>query len=69
MLEGFQTAQQHQPNVISISMGYDLRDDSGRQITELPNSLAALEAEIQEAIASGIVVVFSAGNGHFSFPG
>jgi subtilisin family serine protease len=69
MLEGFQAALQHQPNVISISIGFDLRDDSGRQMTELPNSLAALEAEIQEAIASGIVVVFSAGNGHFSFPG
>lgn len=69
MLEGFQTALQHQPNVISISMGYDLRDDSGLQMTALPNSLAALEAEIQAAVASGIAVVFSAGNGHFSFPG
>ncbi len=69
MLEGFQTALQHQPNVISISMGFDLRDDFGRQLAELPNSLAALEAEIQAAVASGITVVFSAGNGHFSFPG
>ena len=69
MLEGFQTALQHQPNIISISMGFDLRDDSGQQMTALPNSLAALEAEIQAAIASGITVVFSAGNGHFSFPG
>lgn len=68
MLEGFQTALQHNPQVISISMGYDLRDANG-QVSELPNSLAALEAEIQSAIASGIVVVFSAGNGHFSFPG
>ncbi len=69
MLEGFQAALQHQPHVISISMGFDLRDDNGRQLTELPGSLAALEAEIQAAIAAGIVVVFSAGNGHFSFPG
>jgi len=68
MLEGFQTAMQHQPNVISISMGYDLRDANG-QLSELPNSLAALEAEIQAAVASGVVVVFSAGNGHLSFPG
>ena len=70
MLEGFQTALQHRPNVISISMGYDLRDEAtGKQISELPNNLAALEAEIQSAVAAGIVVVFSAGNGHFSFPG
>jgi subtilisin family serine protease len=68
LLEGFQTAMQHRPHVISISMGYDLRDDNG-QLSELPNSLAALEAEIQSAVASGVTVVFSAGNGHFSFPG
>jgi subtilisin family serine protease len=70
MLEGFQTALQHNPQVISISMGYDLRDEiTRRQLSELPNNLAALEAEVQAAVASGIVVVFSAGNGHFSFPG
>src|SRR5215471_4378654 len=68
LLEGFQTALTHNPQVISISMGYDLRDAAG-QISELPNSLAALEAEVQSAVAQGIVVVFSAGNGHFSFPG
>ena len=68
MLEGFQTALQHNPQVISISMGYDLREN-GQQMSELPNSLAALEAEVQAAVAAGIVVVFSAGNGHFSFPG
>jgi subtilisin family serine protease len=68
MLEGFQTAIAHRPHVISISMGYDLRDQNG-QLDTLPNSLAALEAEIQAAVASGVVVVFSAGNGHFSFPG
>lgn len=69
LLEGFQTALQHQPHIISVSMGFDLRDELGQQQTELPNSLAALEAEVQAAIAAGIVVVFSAGNGHFSFPG
>ncbi len=69
MLEGFQTALEHRPHVISISMGYDLRDAAGGQLSGLPGSLAALEAEIQAAVASGVVVVFSAGNGHFSFPG
>ena len=70
ILEGFQEALHHMPHVISISMGYDLRDQAtGQQLTQLPNGLKALEAEIQAAIASGIVVVFSAGNGHYSFPG
>jgi len=70
LLEGFQRALEHQPNVISVSMGYDLSDAGRRfQLSELPNSLAALEAEVQNAVASGVTVVFSAGNGHFSFPG
>jgi subtilisin family serine protease len=68
MLEGFQQALTHQPQIISVSLGFDLRT-AGKQASELPNSLAALEAEIQAAVARGIVVVFSAGNGHFSFPG
>ena len=68
LLEGFQTALEHRPDIITISMGYDLRDGAG-QLRELPNGLAPLEAEIQAAVASGIVVIFSAGNGHFSFPG
>lgn len=68
MLEGFQTAMEHQPKIITISMGFDLRDAHG-QLSELPNSLAALEAEVQAAVSAGVVVIFSAGNGHFSFPG
>lgn len=68
LLEGFQTAMEHKPRVITISMGYDLRDEHG-QLGLLPNSLAALEAEVQAAVAAGVVVIFSAGNGHFSFPG
>jgi subtilisin family serine protease len=69
MLEGFQQALLHNPHIISLSMGFDLRQDDGTQMNELPNNMAALEAEIQAAIARGIIVVFSAGNGHFSFPG
>ncbi len=68
LLEGFQTALEHDPRVITISMGYDLREN-GVQLDSLPNGLAPLEAEIQAAVASGITVIFSAGNGHFSFPG
>ncbi len=77
ILEGFQQALQHNPHVISISLGYDLVDTdpltgqrlSNKHLTTLPNNLVALEAEIQAAVAAGTVVVFSAGNGHVSFPG
>ncbi|MEO8179543.1 MAG: S8 family serine peptidase [Deltaproteobacteria bacterium] len=75
VLEGLQEALRHRPHVISVSLGYDLRELDAlgrptlRQLAELPNSLAALEAEIAAAVANGVVVVFSAGNGHYSFPG
>ncbi|NHZ35202.1 S8 family serine peptidase [Massilia rubra] len=69
ILEGFQEALKHKPHVITVSMCYDLRDDDGvSELGDLPNGLKPLEAEIQAAIASGIVVVFSAGNGHYAFP-
>jgi hypothetical protein len=71
VLEGFQEAMRHNPQVISVSLGYDLvQPGPGRiHLTALPNSLKGLEAEIQAAVAAGVVVVFSAGNGHVSFPG
>jgi len=69
ILEGIQTALQHNPKVISVSLGFDLRAPSGLPMTTLPNSLAALQAEIRAAVGNGIIVVFSAGNGHISFPG
>jgi len=77
ILEGFQEALKHKPQVISVSLGYDLCETdpftgqrtSSKHLTQLPNGLKALEAEIQAAVASGVVVVFAAGNGHVSFPG
>ena len=70
ILEGFQEALRHDPHVISVSMGYDLRAADGRSpLAQLPNGLKALEMEIQAAVAKGVVVVFSAGNGHYAFPG
>ncbi len=77
LLEGFEEAIKHRPHVISVSLGYDLcptdpftgRRTSNKHLTTLPNGLVALEAEIQAAVAVGIVIVFSAGNGHVSFPG
>jgi subtilisin family serine protease len=69
ILEGFQEALRHKPHIISVSMGYDLRTANERPLAKLPNNLVALEAEIQAAVAAGIIVVFSAGNGHYAFPG
>ncbi|MFC1664840.1 S8 family serine peptidase [Pseudomonadota bacterium] len=70
VLEGFQEAMRHSPQVISVSLGFDLADrPSGKHLTSLPNSLVALEAEIEAAVANGVVVVFAAGNGHVAFPG
>ena len=77
ILEGFQEALKHNPQVISVSLGYDLcptnpltgERTSNKHLTALPNGLKALEAEIQSAVANGVVVVFSSGNGHVSFPG
>jgi subtilisin family serine protease len=69
ILEGFQEALKHKPHIITVSMCYDLRELDGRsELKQLPNGLKPLEAEIQAAIAAGIVVVFSSGNGHYAFP-
>jgi subtilisin family serine protease len=67
MLEGFYKACEQNPDIISVSGGFDLRLE-GKQRSPLPNSLKALEGEILHAIASGITVVVAAGNGYFSFP-
>ncbi len=77
VLEGLQEALSHNPQVISVSLGYDLCPTdpftgariSNNHLPQLPNSLVALEAEIEAAVDAGVVVVFSAGNGHVAFPG
>jgi hypothetical protein len=70
LLEGFCKARQQNPDIISISMGWDLRyKTSNKQRTQLPRSVKALEAEILHAVASGVIVVVTAGNGTFAFPG
>jgi subtilisin family serine protease len=70
MLEGLQEVRRHNPQVVSVSLGFDLvNGPQRRHLTTLPNSLRALEAEIQSMVSAGIVVVFSAGNGHVAFPG
>jgi subtilisin family serine protease len=53
------------PRIITNSWGYSM-DMPG---TTIPNWLKPLELAVANAVANGIVVCFSAGNGHFGFPG
>ncbi len=76
ILEGLQAAMQNNPQVISVSLGYDMcptntlgQRTSNMHLSSLPNSLRALETEIRAITGTGTVVVFSAGNGHVAFPG
>ena len=52
------------PQVLTNSWGYNV-DRGG---ASLPVWLRPLEATIANAVASGVVVCFSAGNGHYAFP-
>jgi hypothetical protein len=51
------------PQIISCSWGSDIRNGP------LSAANLALAAAISTAVANGIIVVFSAGNGHWGFPG
>lgn len=59
------TAVEMNPDIITCSWGYSM-DRSG---TSMPNWLKPLYLEILYAIKKGITVCFSAGNGHYGFPG
>jgi subtilisin family serine protease len=61
-LEALQEALRHEPHIISVSLAYVLDGQT------VPNSLKALEAEINATIAAGVVVVAAAGNGVRAFP-
>lgn len=66
MVAAFRAAMELQPppQVISCSWGWSMEFADQLQAEQLL-ALAAVE----EAVAAGIVVVFSAGNGHYGFPG
>lgn len=59
---GFNAAVALQPDIITCSWG------SSRQTPPLSAADQALAVSIAAAVAAGIVVIFSAGNGHFGFP-
>ncbi len=52
------------PRILTNSWGYNV-DTAG---ASLPVWLKPLEAAVANAVASGVVVCFAAGNGHFAFP-
>ena len=68
----FKVALAQNPQIISCSWGLCMRQNvnacNGALLTQLPLSERPLQAAIAEAVRRGIVVVFSAGNGHISWP-
>jgi len=62
-LGAFNAAVGLNPDIITCSWGSSVRTGPLSAINQ------ALAAAIADAVARGIIVVFSAGNGHFGFPG
>lgn len=62
-LGSFNAAVALAPDIITCSWGSDIRTAS------LGAADMALAVSVADAVARGITVVFSAGNGHFGFPG
>ncbi len=59
------TATELKPDIISNSWGYSVDGP----LPEMPNWLKPLYMAVLSAVRRGITVVFSAGNGHYGFPG
>jgi len=59
------TAVELRPAVITCSWGYSV-DLPG---TSMPNWLKPLYLAVLDAVSKGVTVCFSAGNGHYGFPG
>lgn len=59
------TAVDLKPQIMTNSWGYSV----DRPGTSMPNWLRPLYLAVLDAVAQGITVCFSAGNGHFGFPG
>lgn len=70
LAEGFKTAVDQHPDIITVSLGFDLVVlDTRQHLPVLPNGLKPLEAEVKAAVQAGIIVLFAAGNGHVAFSG
>lgn len=59
------TATEFRPDVISCSWGYSVDGP----LPSMPNWLKPLHLAVLDAVKKGITVCFSAGNGHYGFPG
>ncbi|MDJ0623708.1 MAG: S8 family serine peptidase [Desulfocapsaceae bacterium] len=59
------TATELKPDIISNSWGYSVDGP----LPEMPNWLKPLYMAVLSAVKRGITIVFSAGNGHYGFPG
>jgi serine protease AprX len=61
----FKTAVELRPDIMTNSWGYSV----DLPATTMPNWLVPLYLEVLNGVSQGIVVCFSAGNGHYGFPG
>ncbi len=61
----FKTATDLRPHVMTNSWGYSVDVPN----STMPNFLVPLYLAVLDAVSKGITVCFSAGNGHFGFPG
>ncbi len=59
------TAVELRPDIITCSWGYSMDLPN----TSMPNWLKPLHLAVLDAVSKGIIVCFSAGNGHYGFPG
>ena len=71
--EALETSLAQNPKVITNSWGWDVDrqslDSLRNSNPNLYNEVVDIERIIKDAIASGVTIVFSAGNGHRAFPG
>ncbi|HSH93475.1 MAG TPA: S8 family serine peptidase, partial [Roseimicrobium sp.] len=71
--EALETSIAQSPRIITNSWGWDIDTLSAAELQQsdpnMYNEFRDLDRIIKQAVADGICVVFSAGNGHRSFPG
>lgn len=68
-----ETALDQNPKIITNSWGWDIDEQSKEDLKaadpNLFNELRDVENIISDAVDDGVVMIFSAGNGHHAFPG
>lgn len=71
--QALETSLAQTPRIITNSWGWNIDSQTKEQLRQenpnLYNEMLDVERIINDAIADGVVVIFSAGNGHRSFPG